>query len=121
MNNMVSKRELILFGAFLADTDGTYGIRERLTSADFVDNELAKCIEEIQGVINGSIQKEDMRFLPSFLESLKCPDGGKAIDGIEQAVKNYARFKQLKKVCLAGGLAKTEEEIELFKKQAQTI
>ncbi|MCH9776446.1 MAG: hypothetical protein K0U90_08435 [Planctomycetes bacterium] len=95
MNDIVSKRELMAFGAYLADTDGANGIRDRLTSSDFIDNDLVKCIEEMENVTSGKTKKEDMRFLPFLLESLRCSNGGKAIDGIEQTTKKqkYSGYK----------------------------
>lgn len=121
MIDMEMKRELMAFGAYLADTDGIYGIRDRLTSADFIDNDLAKCIEEMENVTSGKTRKEDMRFLPFLLESLRCPNGGKAIDGIEQAVKSNAETKRFKKLCFRGALASSSDDINRIKKQFQTV
>lgn len=117
MGNLENKRELILFGACLASKE----IRDRLTSADFVDNDLASCFEEMQNVTSGKIKGEDMRFLPSFMESLRCPNMGNALDGIEAAVKSYSRMKRIQRVCQLGGFAKTDQDIEQFKRQVEMI
>ena len=117
MGNLVKHRELILFGCCLADKE----IRDRLTSADFVDNQLASCLEEIQNVTNGKTNKEDMRFLPSLMDSLECPNMGKAIEGIEAAVKAYSRMKRIQRACQLAAFAKTEQDIEQFKRQVEMI
>ena len=114
------KRELMLFGAYLADADGTCGIRSRLTSNDFVDNDIAACIEEIEGVRSGRVQKENTRFLPSFMADLDCSSGANAIDGIEQTVKANAEYKRLRKFCRLGALSTSPEDLERIRKQFQS-
>ncbi|WP_298860935.1 hypothetical protein [uncultured Gimesia sp.] len=112
------KRELMLFGACLADAGG---ILDKVSSADFIDNDLAKCIEEMKNVKSGKTMKSDMRFLPSLLESLRCPNEGKAIDGIEQAVKSNAETKRFKKLCFRGAMASSSDDINRIKRQFQTV
>ncbi len=117
MTDTEMKRELILFGAYLADAGG---IRSRLTSNDFVDNDIAACIEEIEGVRSGRVQEQYTRFLPALLNSLDCPNGGTAIEGIEQAVKSHTEYKRIRKLCRLGALSSNPEDLERIKKQFQS-
>tara|TARA_R110002126_G_scaffold271292_2_gene415186 strand:- start:218 stop:574 length:357 start_codon:yes stop_codon:yes gene_type:complete len=111
------KRELMLFGAYLADAGG---IRSRLTSNDFVDNDIAACIEELEAVASGRKQQHETRFLPAFLKSLEVSNGGDAIEGVEQTVKANAEYKRLRKYCRLGALSSSPEDLERIKKQFQS-
>lgn len=90
----IEKINWALFGAYLASE----AFREEVSSADFVDNDLAKCVEEIEGVTSGRIGKEEMRYLPVLMETLQCPDGGKAIDGMVQTAKAHRRMVEANKL-----------------------
>ena len=110
------KRELMLFGAYLADAGG---IRSRLTSNEFVNNDIAACIEELEAVASGSKQQQETRFLPSLLDKLECPSGGDAIERIEQAVKSNAEYKRIRRLCRLGALSTNPADLERIKKQFQ--
>lgn len=88
MKNIARDRELMALGAYLASQP----FREEIASTDFVDNEIAKCIEEMEGVTSGKVSKDEMRYLPHFMETLGVPDGVKAIDGLVFAVKSNRRM-----------------------------
>ena len=108
------KREWILFGAF---SQG----RESVASSDFVDNEIAKCVEEVERFKAGEIKKEDIRFVPVLLESLGCSNGGKLLDGIEEAVKANRRMKEASKIGMRLQGAKNIEEIEQLKERVAKL
>jgi|GEM_PF-2548424 len=107
-------RELMLFGAYLADAGD---IRSRINSSHFVENDIAACIEEIEGVTSGRIQQQNTRFLPFLLDSLECPNGGNAIDGIEQAVKANTEYRRMRKLCQQGAFSKNREDLERITRQ----
>lgn len=108
------QREWFLFGAF---SQG----REGVTSSDFVDNEIAKCVEEMERYASGEIKKEDVRFVPALLKSLRCCEGEKLLDGIEKAVKNNRRMKEAKNIGRRLQGAMSLEEIEQLKERVAKL
>lgn len=104
--------EWLLFGAYLGDKDNQYGIRERVSSSDFTDKEIVALVKEIEDVTNGIIKPEEMTLLPSLLNSLNCPTGVKAMDGIEQAVKEKTEVNRFNKLYWMSGFVKTKSDIE---------
>lgn len=114
MENVALKREWMLFGAV---SQG----REGVTSADFVNNELAKCVEEVERYKAGEIKKEDIRFVPALLESLNCPNGEKLLDGIEKAVKANRRMVEANKIGKRLQSAVNVDEIEQLKERVAKL
>ena len=117
MKNKISRdRELIAFGAYLASE----AFREELSSADFTDNDLAKCVEEMEGVTSGTVTKEEMRYLPFLMETLRCPNGVKAIDGIAMTVKAHRRMVEANNLGRRLQWARPDE-IEQLKERAAKL
>ncbi len=121
MNYIPFKRELMISGAYLIDSDNYYGIRDRISGDDFITEILANVIGEVEGHKRGEINREDLRHLPFLMDSLRCPNGGKAIDGIEEAVKEYSRAKRLYKTCLMSSWATKNEDVESIKEKVRVI
>ena len=103
------KLEYMLFGAYLLDCGG---IRERVTSADFENDEIAACVQEIEQHTSGVLNNADVRKVPAFLEKLKCSTVGRAINAIEKAVKANRRRKQIGLVCRKIQSAQSDDERE---------
>ena len=111
-----TKRQYMALGAYIASVK----FRDDIRSSDFVDNDIAKCVEEMEGVINGTINKEDMRYLPFLMESLNCSTDVKPLDGLVSAIKAHRRSVEANKLGKRLQIA-LPHEIEQLKERAANL
>lgn len=109
MNTDIEKLEWALFGAYLLDCGG---IRDRVKSSDIGDETIAACVQEMELHAKGEVNKADIRRVPSLMESLGCRTDIKAIQAIEDRVKEHRKESQISKALIGAMHNKGAERLK---------